>query len=352
MKPLTATRSIRFVVALYSVRRIVSLSSSTSPFPSVSAARSEKVRRTRGDNSASTCNARMAEEARRRFKRGTSMTLSTNQQLSTIYRMTQARTHNEQGNSDVAVIVRTQNPGCAEACVWRSSSGTLGQILYGSGVAKPERYRCRAESRLQQSSTGLAGYGVKMGCTVTKRLKSWAWDCAKGGCRAADGNNTFPLPPCSQPAFLSDHQILSTTRNCMTIRTSLLTAAALEFSSSASYSLAPFPTTCCCNRDGDNHSSRGHLFIFAHFSRHHRPSFPTKSHQKPLVFWLSNLHKAAIPFKDCFTGCVLDWSEMAPTMVHPVSYGQVIEYIQGMKHKHRPPCKTTKDWHIFQIDYT
>ena len=86
MKPLTATRSMRFVVARYSVRRIVlfvsfrpcgSSSCFTSAWTGLSSSlltpfctdgegeAKQKVRRTRGDSSASTCSARRAEEARR-----------------------------------------------------------------------------------------------------------------------------------------------------------------------------------------------------------------------------------------------------------------------------------------------
>src|SRR5262245_18849223 len=83
MKPLTATRSILWVVALYSVRSMV-FPSSCRPFLSVYPLLEEdsgleptreNLRRTSGDSSASTCKARRAEEARRWFRRGTSITL-------------------------------------------------------------------------------------------------------------------------------------------------------------------------------------------------------------------------------------------------------------------------------------
>ena len=86
MKPLTATRSMRFVLALYSVRRTVLTSSSIDSLPLawlplgemvvvreplaetadvLPDLMSENDRRTSGESSASTCKALRAEEARR-----------------------------------------------------------------------------------------------------------------------------------------------------------------------------------------------------------------------------------------------------------------------------------------------
>ena len=77
MKPLTATRSMRFVLALYSVRSTVLAFSSTADdglLPDDESAlpgwTSVKVRRTRGEISASTWRALMAEEARRWVGKG------------------------------------------------------------------------------------------------------------------------------------------------------------------------------------------------------------------------------------------------------------------------------------------
>lgn len=70
MKPLTATRSIRFVVALYSV---LSTSPVSAGLPSLLV--SENDRRTRGLSSASTWRARRAVSARRWSGRGTSIVL-------------------------------------------------------------------------------------------------------------------------------------------------------------------------------------------------------------------------------------------------------------------------------------
>lgn len=96
MNPLTATRSIRFVVALYTVRRTVSTSSFTALLLAALAASaellepmrwfplpsertwdlvSENERCTRGDSSASTWRARRAEEARRWVGNGMEITL-------------------------------------------------------------------------------------------------------------------------------------------------------------------------------------------------------------------------------------------------------------------------------------
>lgn len=101
MKPLTATLSIRFVAALYSVRKTVHLSYAGTltgaaaedagllsratppasadqfdvpPFSESDGAR-EKLRRTSGDNSASTLRARRAEDARRCVGSGIQMML-------------------------------------------------------------------------------------------------------------------------------------------------------------------------------------------------------------------------------------------------------------------------------------
>nr|POF04467.1 hypothetical protein CFP56_55948 [Quercus suber] len=63
-KPLTATRSIRFVVALYSVFNTV-LSSVTSPFCDPEIATRLNERRTSGDSSSSTARVRSAVSARR-----------------------------------------------------------------------------------------------------------------------------------------------------------------------------------------------------------------------------------------------------------------------------------------------
>lgn len=77
MKPLTATRNILFVVALYSVLNTVS---SVDPFSLLGLAvvggdMVEKDRRTRGESSLSTCRARRAEVARRAVGRGRSIVL-------------------------------------------------------------------------------------------------------------------------------------------------------------------------------------------------------------------------------------------------------------------------------------
>jgi hypothetical protein len=96
MNPLTATRSMRFVVAVYTVRRTVSSSSPTALWLAVLASSSELLepvrcfalpservwdlvseneRCTRGDSSASTWRARSAEEARRWVGNGMEITL-------------------------------------------------------------------------------------------------------------------------------------------------------------------------------------------------------------------------------------------------------------------------------------
>jgi hypothetical protein len=79
MKPLTATRSMRFVVARYAVRRMV-CDSSLAPAPLTTTSSSELARlnsrRTSGDSSASTCRARRAEDARRCVGSGMSIVLS------------------------------------------------------------------------------------------------------------------------------------------------------------------------------------------------------------------------------------------------------------------------------------
>lgn len=71
MKELTATRSMRFVVALYSTCRVWS----KSPEASSLVAAIEKVLRTRGDNSLSTCSDLRATDARRAVGKGTSSVL-------------------------------------------------------------------------------------------------------------------------------------------------------------------------------------------------------------------------------------------------------------------------------------
>lgn len=86
MKPLTATRSMRLVVARYCVRRTVCDASSV-PVPStwdcaLGLVR-QKSRRTSGDSSASTCRARSADEASRCVGRGMSMVLTSGQKVST-----------------------------------------------------------------------------------------------------------------------------------------------------------------------------------------------------------------------------------------------------------------------------
>lgn len=96
MNPLTATRSMRFVVAVYTVRRTVSSSSPTALWLAVLASSSELLepvrcfalpservwdlvseneRCTRGESSASTWRARSAEEARRWVGNGMEITL-------------------------------------------------------------------------------------------------------------------------------------------------------------------------------------------------------------------------------------------------------------------------------------
>jgi hypothetical protein len=69
MNPFTATRSMRFVVALYSVRRTVSPGV---PDPEETV---EKERRTRGDSSSSTRRDFRAADARRAVGRGTEIVL-------------------------------------------------------------------------------------------------------------------------------------------------------------------------------------------------------------------------------------------------------------------------------------
>lgn len=69
MKPLTETRSMRFVVAAYSARRTTPAAVEPSPDTV------ESVRRTRLLNSLSTCMVRKAIEARRALGKGMSMVL-------------------------------------------------------------------------------------------------------------------------------------------------------------------------------------------------------------------------------------------------------------------------------------
>jgi hypothetical protein len=80
INPLTATLSIRFVVALYSVLRIVSSEELTRLEPAESwedaVEMVENDLRTRGDSSLSTRNACRAAEARRAVGRGRSMVLA------------------------------------------------------------------------------------------------------------------------------------------------------------------------------------------------------------------------------------------------------------------------------------
>jgi hypothetical protein len=71
MKPLTATRSILLVEALYSVRSTV-----LSQFASEAGATRDNERHTSGESSLSTCRACRADDARRAVGNGMSMTLS------------------------------------------------------------------------------------------------------------------------------------------------------------------------------------------------------------------------------------------------------------------------------------
>jgi len=76
INPFTATRSIRFVVALYSVLRTVSSADLTMAASSLEGSGMvEKDLRTRGDTSLSTLNARRAADARRGVGSGRSIVL-------------------------------------------------------------------------------------------------------------------------------------------------------------------------------------------------------------------------------------------------------------------------------------
>lgn len=78
IKPFTATRSIRFVVARYVVSRTVFISSADSASEStilLGGVVSARLRLTKGDSSASTWRVRRAEEARRWVGRGTEIVL-------------------------------------------------------------------------------------------------------------------------------------------------------------------------------------------------------------------------------------------------------------------------------------
>jgi hypothetical protein len=78
MNPLTATRSMRFVVALYSVRRTVFSADDDDDDEAVGELGDgivEKERRTRGESSWSTRRDWRAAEARRAVGRGTSIVL-------------------------------------------------------------------------------------------------------------------------------------------------------------------------------------------------------------------------------------------------------------------------------------
>lgn len=101
MKPFTATLSIRFVVALYSVRKIVSFAVWTQVASSAglddAAEMVEKDLRTSGESSWSTRNAWRAADARRDVGRGRSTILAC---LSAVARQGKGKqTYNEQGNS-------------------------------------------------------------------------------------------------------------------------------------------------------------------------------------------------------------------------------------------------------------
>jgi hypothetical protein len=104
MKPLTATRSILFVEALYSVRSTV-----LSPLASEVGATRVSVRHTSGDSSLSTCRACSAEEARRSVGSGMSMTLFVGQRIF-LFDVVKDRPYSEQGNSgSTAAAILNQN---------------------------------------------------------------------------------------------------------------------------------------------------------------------------------------------------------------------------------------------------
>ena len=138
MKPLTATLSIRFVAALYSVRRIVfcstfcSTSLSLTLVTTVSVVllgsdlaspgeRREKDRRTSAESSASTCSARRAKEARRWVGSGTSITLK----MVSCYnnKRLEMMLYIEHGNLDPSEVMST-------VCLLSEASGSPIHVLW------------------------------------------------------------------------------------------------------------------------------------------------------------------------------------------------------------------------------
>jgi len=132
IKPFTATRSIRFVVALYSMYSTVpEIPSASGPWAAPIFS-NKNDRRTRGESSASTWVARRADEARRNVGRGTAIVLNLIQGDAYLLRYC---TYSEQGKSGsmvkpvITIVDGAKNSvpqrSCPQAlsCNWREKPG-------------------------------------------------------------------------------------------------------------------------------------------------------------------------------------------------------------------------------------